>query len=321
MTEIEIKFQVTEDNTLELGLLLQNLTVLSSSEEVVNNRYFDTNQLELRNQGMGLRIRHTDSMTEQTIKCGGKQSVGIHSRAEYNVPLSGAEQEAVPDLSLFPEEIWAVHVLREQIQAKLTMLFSTQFVRKQWLISFEDAEIELAWDRGSISTSSSSAIINEFELELKSGDVTALFSLSHKLAGLKGLRFGTRSKAQRGYELAKAETDGHTPLLTLEYLRLSYKEQIEVGLERWLSHEQEWIASKGLERYLALLKIMEAKTMIGNAAWHARINADWLSTLSAQMNVLSHIQKGDEPSLIAVLLGRDALRLQLAITAWLYQQA
>lgn len=320
MTEIEIKFQVTKDNSLELAHLLRNLTVLSSSEEVVNNRYFDTNQLDLRNQGMGLRIRHTDSMTEQTIKCGGKQSVGIHSRAEYNVPLSGAEQDAVPDLSLFPVEIWAVHERRDQIQDKLTMLFSTQFVRKQWLISFEGAEIELAWDQGSISTSSSSAIINEFELELKSGDVAALFSLSHKLAGLKGLRFGTRSKAHRGYELAKPETHEHTPLLTLEYLSLSNKEQIEVGLERWLSHEQEWIASEGLERHLALLKIQEAKARIRNAAWHAHINADWLSTLSAQMTVLSNIPESDEPSLSSVLLDRVSLRLQLAITAWLYQQ-
>ncbi|MFL9598935.1 adenylate cyclase, partial [Aeromonas veronii] len=74
-----------------------------------------------------------------------------------------------PTLSAFPDEIWPTLTERDHIQQQLVTQFRTDFLRRHWLIAFEGAEIELAWDLGEIVGSQGSTTINELELELKSG--------------------------------------------------------------------------------------------------------------------------------------------------------
>ncbi|MGL6153155.1 MAG: inorganic triphosphatase, partial [Aeromonas sobria] len=196
--EIEIKFFVACDIQAGLSNLLNSLEIKESSQQQLGNVYFDTPTLALRQLDMGLRIRRCDSFAEQTIKCRGQIVGGLHARPEYNVPVSGD----LPTLSAFPDEIWPTLPERDSIQQQLVAQFRTDFLRRHWLIAFEGAEIELAWDQGEIVGSQGRTTINELELELKSGDTAALFALAQHLAKLGGLRLGAQSKAQRGYRLA-----------------------------------------------------------------------------------------------------------------------
>lgn len=197
-TEIEIKFFVARDIQPELSNLLNSLEIKESSQQQLGNVYFDTPTLDLRRLDMGLRIRRCDAFAEQTIKCRGQVVGGLHARPEYNAPVSGD----LPTLSAFPDEIWPTLTERDHIQQQLVAQFRTDFLRRHWLIAFEGAEIELAWDQGEIVGSQGSTTINELELELKSGATAALFALAQRLAKLGGLRLGAQSKAQRGYRLA-----------------------------------------------------------------------------------------------------------------------
>ncbi|MGL5610209.1 MAG: inorganic triphosphatase, partial [Aeromonas veronii] len=145
-TEIEIKFFVARDIQAKLSNLLNSFEIKESSQQQLGNVYFDTPTLALRQLEMGLRIRRCDAFAEQTIKCRGQVVGGLHARPEYNAPVSGD----LPTLSAFPDEIWPTLTERDHIQQQLVAQFRTDFLRRHWLIVFEEAEIELAWDQGEI---------------------------------------------------------------------------------------------------------------------------------------------------------------------------
>ncbi|MFM5503320.1 inorganic triphosphatase, partial [Aeromonas veronii] len=183
-----------------------------------------------------------DHFSEQTIKCRGQAVGGLHARPEYNAPIEGE----LPTLATFPEEIWPSLAVRDEIQSRLVAQFSTDFLRRHWLIAFESAgeraEIELAWDRGEIVGALGRTGIDELELEIKSGEAGALFALAARLATLGGLRLGAQSKAQRGYRLA-----GLGKPLTVQPLPdvggRTQQERIGLGLQHWQHHEQLWLES------------------------------------------------------------------------------
>lgn len=143
-TEIEIKFFVSRDIQQPFFNLLNSLEIISNSQAELGNVYFDTPALDLRRLEMGLRIRRSDDFAEQTIKCRGQAVGGLHARPEYNAPVAGD----MPALDAFPDEIWPSLSARDAIQGALVAQFRTDFQRRHWLIAFEGAEIELAWDQG-----------------------------------------------------------------------------------------------------------------------------------------------------------------------------
>jgi triphosphatase len=132
-------------------------------------------------------------------------------------------------------------------QSRLVAQFSTDFLRRHWLIAFGDAEIELAWDQGEIAGALGRTGIDELELELKSGDARALFTLASKLAALGGLRLGAQSKAQRGYRLAGLGK----PLAVQPLQRIEGKDQkasITLGMQHW-----QWRCSTGAAARVSLV--------------------------------------------------------------------
>ncbi|MBV7415366.1 inorganic triphosphatase [Aeromonas sp. sif2433] len=310
-TEIEIKFFVARDIQESLSNLLNSLEIISSSRVELGNVYFDTSELDLRRLDMGLRIRRSDKFSEQTIKCRGQVVGGLHARPEYNAPVSGA----LPTLAAFPTEIWPSLELRDAIQGLLVAQFRTDFVRRYWLIAFEGAEIELAWDRGEIVGSLGRSEIDELELELKSGTANALFALAARLAGLGGVRLGAQSKAQRGYRLA-----GLGKPLAVQPLPdvggLAAAACITLGLQHWQHHEQLWLESEGVERQQALAGIVQGVTLLSEAAATLAVAPSWLPPLLARHASLA--QEADGERLSALLHGADYVGLQLAIAAWLH---
>ncbi|NJI25098.1 CYTH domain-containing protein [Aeromonas veronii] len=320
-TEIEIKFFVASDIQPELSNLLNSLEIKESSQQQLGNVYFDTPTLALRQLDMGLRIRSCDAFAEQTIKCRGQVVGGLHARPEYNAPVSGD----LPTLSAFPDEIWPTLTERDHIQQQLIAQFRTDFLRRHWLIVFEGAEIELAWDQGEIVGSQGNTTINELELELKSGATAALFALARRLAGIGGLRLGAQSKAQRGYRLAGLGKQLALQAL-VEHEGMDGITGVSVGLRHWQHHEQLWLEhpqDEGIQQQ-ALAALCQGIDLVAHNATALPQPVLWLPALT---NLQAHLQaQSDEhdewPAELADLFLYPAyVELQLAIAAWLHHAA
>ncbi|WP_421318444.1 inorganic triphosphatase [Aeromonas veronii] len=320
-TEIEIKFFVASDIQAKLSNLLNSLEIKESSQQQLGNVYFDTPTLALRQLEMGLRIRRCDAFAEQTIKCRGQVVGGLHARPEYNTPVSGD----LPTLSAFPDEIWPTLTERDHIQQQLVAQFRTDFLRRHWLIAFEGAEIELAWDQGEIVGSQGSTTINELELELKSGATAALFALARRLARIGGLRLGAQSKAQRGYRLAGLGKPLALQAL-VEHEGMDGITGVSEGLRHWQHHEQLWLEhpqDKGIQQQ-ALAALCLGIDLVARSAAALPQPVLWLPALT---NLQAHLQaQSDEhdewPAELADLFLYPAyVELQLAIAAWLHHAA
>ncbi|WDE13002.1 CYTH domain-containing protein [Thalassomonas haliotis] len=252
-TEIELKFlfgQVIEPKAVSEFLYLQGLSFKQAGAKLKNN-YFDTPGLDLARNDIGLRIRSSEGLCEQTVKTAGRVLSGLHQRPEYNVAL--VNNEKLPVLSLFPSDIWYALDIA-QIQQELTAVFSTDFYRTSWeIMCKEGIVLELVLDAGTIESRGKQEIIAEFELELLSGEsalaMAQLFDLANLLVGHFKLRPGVNSKAARGYALwlgkgpDKPETFFRQNLLPLAladresfYLQLDFAlAQLQLGVEYCLS--------------------------------------------------------------------------------------
>lgn len=320
-TEIEIKFFVARDIQAELSNLLNSLEIKESSQQQLGNVYFDTPTLALRQLEMGLRIRRCDTFAEQTIKCRGQVVGGLHARPEYNAPVSGD----LPTLSAFPDEIWPTLTERDHIQQQLVAQFRTDFLRRHWLIAFEGAEIELAWDQGEIVGSQGSTTINELELELKSGATAALFALARRLARIGGLRLGAQSKAQRGYRLAGLGKPLALQVL-VEHEGMDGITGVSEGLRHWQHHEQLWLEhpqDKGIQQQ-ALAALCQGIELVARTAATLPQPAPWLPALtSLHAHLQTQSDEHDEwlAKLADLFLYPAYVELQLAIAAWLHHAA
>ncbi len=81
-------------------------------------------------------------------------------------------------------------------------VFSTKIRRHQQTVGIGDAEIEVAFDEGTLIAGERTEAVCEVELELKSGEVGALYELALSLLEPGPLRLGSESKAERGYNLS-----------------------------------------------------------------------------------------------------------------------
>ena len=228
VTEIELKYSLLESHDLtttasvetiiEELLTEQNIS-FTYQEKYLTNCYFDTESLSLRQQKIALRTRGTkcsgeQTRFEQTIKTSGKVIAGLHQRPEYNVDIDNSS----PAISLFPESIWQAKTDIVKLQHQLIELFSTNFTRHTFLLSFDNAQVELVVDSGEICCKGLNETdkIYEIELELVSGGVEKLFSVVKLLFTKLSLRPGQLTKAARGYALYKKVGEKTLPVHDLK---------------------------------------------------------------------------------------------------------
>ncbi|CAH0527114.1 inorganic triphosphatase [Vibrio hippocampi] len=262
-TEIELKFFVSPEFSEILRQKILETKVLQHSCRELGNTYFDTPDNWLRQHDIGLRIRRFDDVFVQTIKTAGRVVAGLHQRPEFNAEHSCNE----PLLTLHPAEIYPEGRSIEILQQQLIPLFSTDFTREQWLIGMPDgSQIEVAFDQGSVSSGDLSDPICEVELELKSGQTDALFTLARTLSEYGGIRLGNLSKAARGYRLAGGYTGSPIKPLSLvdthadDSVEACLINSLEHALEHWHYHEQIYIESDS--SLLALHEISHAISFI-----------------------------------------------------------
>lgn len=258
MNHIEVELKLDAKSSA-IDAVRQCVSALSHQHiepSKLTNIYFDTKERQLRQWDMGLRIRGYDGHYEMTIKTAGQVISGLHQRHEYNVDIDSPEL----NLAAFPAEIWPENTDIQALQAQLQVLFSTNFVREKWLATFDDSEIEIVFDQGTISAGSKDLPIQEFELELKKGFVADVLNLAKKLADIDGLHLSSISKAARGYSLLSPEVAPLTPPDSV----FDYEQQpLEQSLTHMQllcqQHETYWLADgnharQGLEEFLRFVQ-------------------------------------------------------------------
>ncbi|WP_368879660.1 inorganic triphosphatase [Proteus terrae] len=228
MSQLEIELKMSAIPAAIPHIIQRILTLphQHSAPKKLTNLYFETTDNQIRRWDMGLRIRGVDESYEMTIKTAGKVVAGLHQRPEYNVKL---EQPKL-DLARFPAEVWPENTDLTLLETQLNVLFNTDFYREIWLVDFQNSQIEVVLDKGTIRAHQYELPIEEFELELKKGDVSDVIALATYLGEKGGLRLASRSKAARGYYLAKDK-----PALSLSVVNLSPSDTTAQQLTKWLS--------------------------------------------------------------------------------------
>ena len=186
-----------------LGCLAE-LTQDEGRDVPLDNIYFDTPSLALTNAKIALRLRKTPEGWLQTLKAAGTAEGGLHSRHEWEMPVS-TDRLDIDALERVCDDSAARDTLR-RAAPQLGEIFRTRFTRRLWRLEHEGAQIEAAIDRGEVTAEVDGETrrepISEIELELLGGDEHALHALAAELrTALPGLAPENINKAQRGYRL------------------------------------------------------------------------------------------------------------------------
>jgi len=315
--EIEVKFIATPEAAKNLSARLAGWPHQHTAPLKLTNIYFETAESQLRRWDMGLRIRGFDDRYEMTLKAAGQTLGGLHQRPEYNVEIEK------PDLALerLPAEIWPEGCDLTVLQQQLNPLFSTNFVREKWVVTYKGSEIEVALDQGEVCAGALSEPLCEIELELVSGERDDLLAFASELTDLGGLRLGSLSKAARGYALARGNPARELRPLTV--MKVKPKATVEEGmlaaftlaLSQWQYHEELWLRGNSAAQHevrQALETLRQTFSLFGSLVPRKASN-ELRHSLTGLEEALLEEQVQAESLCFSPL----SLRTQLALTNWI----
>jgi inorganic triphosphatase YgiF len=174
--EIELKFLVSAD---DLAAVLAAAPPGEDEIRELTSIYYDTADGALAAAGLSLRVRDDGRRKVQTMKRGKGTS-----REECEAEVVALDT-SWPDLA----------------GLALTPVSEVRVTRRQRLVRYAGAEIEIAADVGEVSAGERSETFSELELELKSGPEAALNELAAELARSVSMTPSAVSKSDRGRAL------------------------------------------------------------------------------------------------------------------------
>lgn len=194
--EVELKLEVSPAALERLeasGWLKKHAT--EARREELRSVYFDTSTRALRGEGVALRVRHVGSKRLQGLKSSQSQRALTREESEQEIDTDAPDVELARGTAL-------AATLTARLQDELEPVFETQVERTVFPVHRRNSQIELVIDRGEIRAGRRREPISEIEMELKSGNLADLVQLARILGDKFELRYGARSKAERGYALA-----------------------------------------------------------------------------------------------------------------------
>lgn len=199
--EIELKIMLLPENITLLTDYFNKQTILHSEINHLGNTYYDSDDLYFAKNKMGLRVRTKNNKHEITLKMKGDIVGGLHIRPEYNLALDTHKPDFKRLVSHYNLQLEDNSILDKQ----LLPTFSTDFTRTQWLIKFQESQIEIALDQGFIKSPQGEEAICELEFELKNGKLSDLIHFLIEMPKKDGMWLSSLSKAQRGYLVGDTE--------------------------------------------------------------------------------------------------------------------
>ena len=199
-TEIELKLLLSKEaleKMLTLDFMVQSIRPGSKKVRRLVSTYYDTVDFAFKEHGIAYRVRDKgDGTFEATVKTQKKSADGLSERLELNVPLT----QPKPCLDGFAA-LGLGFELCELAPQGVRALFTVDVQRITYILDYAGAVAELAIDKGAIHCGDKSDSIDEVEIELMEGDVSALLALKERIAAAVELRSENRSKFARGLAL------------------------------------------------------------------------------------------------------------------------
>ena len=204
-SELKITLDARDLARLRRHPALAGLRLAPRRTETLVSVYYDTPDRALAAAGVSLRLRRAGRAWVQTVKrrAGADAAAGFFSHRESERPAPGGR--LVLDA---PDDDGALADVAEAAGgAPLSPVFETRVKRVIERLTAEGGEVELALDEGEIRAGEARAPIREAEIELKAGDVGAVYGLARTLFDRGPVRFSALNKAARGYRLARGEAE------------------------------------------------------------------------------------------------------------------
>jgi triphosphatase len=194
--EIELKFLfAVKDVDKVKALVAATSGARQAAHQRLRTIYFDTPNQDLWNHGFTLRVRATGESHVQTVK---------------RIAPSGIRRNAWeaqigrPELDLGPIKKTPLARLagKPSIRRAMRPAFEVDVERTSFMLETGAGRIEASLDQGAIEANGEKLGVGELELELKSGDRSALFNLARTFVSQARLHPSLISEAERGHLLA-----------------------------------------------------------------------------------------------------------------------
>lgn len=208
-TEVELKLRLVDPSSWHMILDSPDIAPVAESlrQERLEAVYFDTPARTLQHHRIAFRIRKENGALVATVKAGGGSAGGLHERPEWNVVVDRPE----PDIACF-DNTGAQPLLAAVAAEPLQPIFTTAFDRVRLDIQTPDGSlVEAAIDTGQIIAGDRREPIAEIELELKSGNASALLELGARVAAKVPVLTEPRSKYSRALRLAGLAAGDEAP--------------------------------------------------------------------------------------------------------------
>ena len=183
----------------------------SSHTQDLLSIYYDTPELHLARQGLGLRLRRQGDTWVLTVKFvpattssssldndAEASSRGLHTRVEIE-HVTATQALELQHIEHAPMRDFLTSA---SIAPVLQPVFTTRIQRTQWHIPCpKNGMAELALDIGTIECNTHTMPVSEVEIELKQGALEALLPIVQTLQQELALSPQPYNKAERGYRL------------------------------------------------------------------------------------------------------------------------
>ena len=191
-SEVELKFLVSPSDVA--AIRANPIFAFKTTQAQLRTVYYDTPNWDLRESGVSLRVRHKEGVFTQTVKSAA--GLSLFDRDQWESEIKGKSPDRSAWAGTPVANILSTHGVRA-----LRPVFRTTVQRTVRLLNEGVSVVEASFDRGELAAGKLREPIEEVELELKSGEATALFIIARRLAAATDLRLSFDSKAERGYQL------------------------------------------------------------------------------------------------------------------------
>ena len=197
-SEIELKYALSQDLTTEdIFSSVSDFFCGEIKTLKMHSIYFDTKDNLLATSRTSLRLRRENDLSVVTVKTPKSSDGALASRGEWQV-----EAESVPLAISLLSETDCPEIIFKLSEEDLIVVAEFSFTRKMAYIKTELFEAELCVDIGYLSPDGVlKAPLNELEIELKSGNISALCAFGNELCSKFNLKPERLSKLTRARNL------------------------------------------------------------------------------------------------------------------------
>ena len=196
-SETELKLVVDADRLADFSAarVITANARNKGSRKHLKSLYYDTPERTLQRSGLSLRVRRSGARFVQTVKS--ECADDPLRRGEWEAAVTSMDPDVALAIPFIPAKLRA-----DLAHQELEAVFAADIHRHVRIVDLPSGTVEVAFDRGVLTSGERSMPVSEIELELKGGSASAIYELALRLAEHGPVKPSIRSKSARGFDLA-----------------------------------------------------------------------------------------------------------------------